>query len=71
MNACNCIGPQNGDPRCPCMMARRKDDQRYFYEPKDDKGYLVFKDIPSDRAIKNPLTKQAKGFSITTSTQRQ
>ena len=18
--ACNCIGPQNGQPRCPCMM---------------------------------------------------
>jgi hypothetical protein len=18
--ACNCIGPQNGEPKCPCMM---------------------------------------------------
>jgi hypothetical protein len=20
MHACNCIGPQNGQPRCPCLM---------------------------------------------------
>ncbi len=20
MRACNCIGPRNGQPRCPCMM---------------------------------------------------
>ena len=20
LNACNCIGPQNGEPRCPCAM---------------------------------------------------
>lgn len=20
MNPCNCIGPQNGQPRCPCQM---------------------------------------------------
>jgi len=20
VHACNCIGPQNGQPRCPCMM---------------------------------------------------
>jgi len=39
---CNCIGRQNGDPRCPCMMNRRKDDPPYFYESRDHKGYLEF-----------------------------
>lgn len=23
-HACNCIGPQNGQPYCPCTMAARK-----------------------------------------------
>lgn len=23
-NACNCIGPRNGEPRCPCMMRNVK-----------------------------------------------
>jgi len=22
-HACNCVGPQNGDPVCPCQMAGR------------------------------------------------
>ncbi len=24
MHACNCVGPQNGDPLCPCMMRQEQ-----------------------------------------------
>jgi len=42
MNACNCIGPQPGQPRCPCMMNRRKTDPQIFEEsPLIDKKRLV------------------------------
>ena len=31
--SCNCIGPQNGDPLCPCMMRGVKiRDGRYILE---------------------------------------
>ena len=37
MSACGCIGPQNGDPLCPCMMRGVKiRDGRYIRE--DDLG---------------------------------
>lgn len=40
VTACGCIGPQNGEPLCPCMMrARRiyKKDGRWI-EPEKDLG---------------------------------
>jgi hypothetical protein len=27
VRACNCIGPQNGEPRCPCMMGAYREQQ--------------------------------------------
>lgn len=27
---CNCIGPQPGQPKCPCMMAAESDRDREF-----------------------------------------
>lgn len=34
--ACNCIGPQNGQPKCPCMMANVvKRDGRWIEKERD------------------------------------
>ena len=33
MHSCNCIGPQNGEPECPCVMQNVKiKDGRYILE---------------------------------------
>lgn len=40
---CNCIGPQNGEPLCPCMMRARKvyeKDGRWI-EPEKDLGPIL------------------------------
>lgn len=37
-HACNCVGPQNGQPKCPCMMRGLiKRDGRWI-EPERDLG---------------------------------
>lgn len=38
MNACNCIGPQNGQPRCPCMMDTLIQRGGRWIEPERDIG---------------------------------
>ena len=33
---CNCIGPQNGEPKCPCMMSDViKRDGRWIQKERD------------------------------------
>lgn len=36
--ACNCIGPQNGQPRCPCMMRGVIQRNGRWVEPERDLG---------------------------------
>lgn len=36
--ACNCIGPQNGEPRCPCMMRGVIERDGRWIEPERDLG---------------------------------
>lgn len=41
--SCNCIGPQNGEPYCPCMMSARgvyEKDGRWI-EPQRDLGPII------------------------------
>lgn len=37
-HACNCIGPQNGEPRCPCMMRGIIQRDGRWVEPERDLG---------------------------------
>jgi hypothetical protein len=39
--ACNCIGPQNGQPRCPCMMRGLIQRDGYWVEPERRVGEVV------------------------------
>ena len=36
--ACNCVGPQNGQPRCPCMMRNVQIRDGRYVEPEKDLG---------------------------------
>lgn len=38
MSACNCIGPQNGQPLCPCMMRGVQERDGRYYRPEQDLG---------------------------------
>lgn len=38
MSACNCIGPQGGQPRCPCMMRGVIQRDGRWIEPERDLG---------------------------------
>lgn len=43
VTACGCMGPQNGEPLCPCMMRARgvyKKDGRWV-EPEKDLGPIL------------------------------
>lgn len=35
---CNCVGPQNGQPRCPCMMRYVTTRDGRWIEPERDLG---------------------------------
>jgi len=35
---CNCIGPQNGEPKCPCMMRGLIQRDGRWIEPEKDLG---------------------------------
>ena len=37
-HSCNCVGPQNGDPRCPCMMRGLIQRDGRWVEPEKDLG---------------------------------
>lgn len=37
-HACNCVGPQNGQPRCPCLMAGLVQRDGRWIEPERDLG---------------------------------
>ena len=41
MHACNCIGPQAGQPLCPCMMRSVAVKNGRWVEPKRDLGPVV------------------------------
>ena len=71
VHACNCIGPQNGEPKCPCMM---KDvavrDGRYIQREQDLGPAPFLKNMAADEAmegcdqtIKAIAAKQADGAS--------
>ena len=36
--ACNCVGPQNGEPRCPCQMRNIIIRDGRYIEPEKDLG---------------------------------
>ena len=36
--ACNCVGPQNGEPKCPCMMRGVIERAGRWVEPERDLG---------------------------------
>ena len=37
--ACNCVGPQNGEPECPCMMPayRQRKAEREAWEREQER----------------------------------
>ncbi len=37
-HACFCVGPQNGEPRCPCMMRGLVQRDGRWIEPEKDLG---------------------------------
>lgn len=37
-HACNCVGPQYGQPRCPCMMRNVRIKNGRYIEPERDLG---------------------------------
>lgn len=37
-HACGCVGPQNGQPRCPCMMRGVIQRNGRWIEPERDLG---------------------------------
>jgi hypothetical protein len=43
---CNCIGPQNGQPLCPCKMSRVIERNGRYIIPEQDLGPVV-KQVPS------------------------
>lgn len=44
--ACNCIGPQNGEPLCPCQMRGIKKFNGRWIRPEQDLGPVL--DCPDD-----------------------
>lgn len=46
MHACNCIGPQNGEPKCPCKMRGMVQRDGRWIERERDYGPVV-----SDRRV--------------------
>jgi hypothetical protein len=38
MHACNCMGPQNGEPYCPCMMRDMVQHEGRWIRPERDIG---------------------------------
>lgn len=38
VRACNCVGPQNGQPRCPCQMQGVVERGGRWIEPERDLG---------------------------------
>lgn len=41
MQPCNCIGPQNGEPLCPCMMRGVIKRNGRWIQPEVDLGPVV------------------------------
>lgn len=48
-NACNCIGPQNGQPLCPCQMTMVQIKNGRYVMPERDLG-----PAPERNGILNP-----------------
>ena len=38
VRACNCIGPQNGEPLCPCMMRNVSKRDGHWIKDEEDLG---------------------------------
>lgn len=38
MSSCNCIGPQNGEPLCPCAMRSVEVRDGHYWIPAKDLG---------------------------------
>lgn len=38
---CNCVGPRNGEPRCPCRMRGVIERDGRWVEPEKDLGPVV------------------------------
>lgn len=50
--SCFCIGPQNGEPRCPCKMNRRHDDEpRKYFVPREDEGKCLFDGVEPGKVM--------------------
>ncbi len=47
VNACHCVGPQNGQPRCPCAMRGVQIINGRYVLPAQDLGPAPATSIPS------------------------
>ena len=45
--ACNCVGPQNGQPYCPCQMRNVQIKEGRYVRPEQDLGLV--ETIPSGK----------------------
>ena len=50
-HACNCIGPQNGEPYCPCMMRNVVERDGRWVRPETDLGPVN----PQPQPIASPV----------------
>jgi len=41
MRQCFCIGPQNGDPLCPCMMRAQNEEAATEYRGRPRRGVAI------------------------------
>jgi len=42
---CNCVGPQNGEPACPCAMRRLIKRNGRWVQPEVDMGPIIGVDM--------------------------
>jgi len=54
--ACNCIGPQNGQPLCPCQMRGVVERDGRYVRPEQDLGPVPSKMEQELRKIFNDLS---------------
>lgn len=48
VHSCNCIGPQNGDNYCPCMMRSKAQEKQKWLDDLKQVYDLVPKKVVSD-----------------------
>ena len=56
-HACNCIGPQNGQPKCPCMMRNVIERDGRYIQREVDLGPVVNPYEPETNCLWNGMDK--------------